>query len=121
MFVFEINGSNVLPYIKAGGLKYQRNDLDSSNSGRTMDGTMHRDRVAIKGRWDCECRPLTTEQVNTLFNLIKPVYVQVKITDPMDGTTTKTFYSNNVPATVMRIQKDGTALWEGITFPLIEC
>lgn len=120
MFVFEINGVDVLPYVKSGGLKWQRNDVESSSAGRTMDATMHRERVAEKARWDVTCMPLTTYQANTLLNLIRPEFVNVTITDPQDGLVTRTFYSNNVPATVMKLQEDGSALWEGIEFPLIE-
>ncbi len=125
-FVYKIissqypQGVSILPFIKPGGLKWQRNDLDSEDAGRTMDGTMHRDRVAEKTRWDNECIPLTTAQANLLLNLIRPVFITVQITDPQDGLVTRQFYSNNAPATVMRIQEDGTALWEGISFPLIE-
>lgn len=125
-FVFKIitsghpEGVSILPFLKPGGLKWQRNDLDSDEAGRTMDGVMHRDRVAEKTRWDCDCRPLNTDEANLLLNLIRPVFITVMVTDPQDGLVIRTFYSNNAPASVMRIQPDGTALWDGISFPLIE-
>lgn len=115
--VLKINGTNVLPFVEEKGIKWQRNDLDGPNAGRTMDGVMHRDRVASKIRLDIVCLPLKTEDAQTILNLIYPEYVEVEYLDPMYGLVTKHMYSNNNPATYMNTQTD---LWEGINFPLIE-
>lgn len=119
---FKIDGVDVMRYIEDSGLKWQRNDVDSSNAGRTMDATMHRGRVAVKIRYDITCRTLTTEEANKLLQLILPEFVTVETNlDPLYSTTIKTYYSNNIPATCMTVDPDtGIALWEGITFPLIE-
>lgn len=119
---FKINGIDILPYTEDGGIKWQRNDLDGPNAGRTMDGVMNRDRLGMKIRWDFTERPLRTEYANIVLNAIYPEYVQVETNiDPMFGTYTKTFYSNNIPATCMTIDAEsGVALWSGISFPLIE-
>lgn len=118
--VFKINGVNILPFVDDEGFTWGRNDIDSDEAGRTMDGTMHRGRIAIKKRLDITCRPLTTAESNTLLNLIRPEFVEVEFTDPMDGLIYATMYSNNVPATVMVINDDGTEVWKGIKFPLIQ-
>ena len=118
--VFKVNGVNFLPYLAHHGFKWQRNDLDSSESGRTMDGTMHRGRIATKIRLDLECRPLKTEEAQIVLNAILPEFVSVEYTDPMLGLCTKEMYSNNNPATHMLIQDNGVEWWHGITFPLIE-
>lgn len=115
-----IGGVNIVPYIAQGGLKWQRNDIDSPNTGRTMDGTMHRGRVATKIRMDITCRPLTATELSTVLNAIYPEYVTVAYTDPMSGSVTKTMYSNNNPASFLLIQSDGTELWTGVSFPLVE-
>lgn len=117
---FKINGVNILPFIAQKGIKWQRNDLDGENAGRTMDGIMHRSRVASKIRLDITCIPLKSEDAKTVLNLIYPEYVSVEYTDPMYGLVTKTMYSNNNPATFMALHSDGTEYWEGISFPLIE-
>lgn len=119
---FKIDGVDILKYIESGGLKWQRNDVESSNAGRTMDATMHRGRVAIKIRYDVTCLPLNTESANLLMQLILPEFVTVETNiDPLYGTAAKSYYSNNVPATCMIIDPEtGNAMWEGITFPLIE-
>lgn len=119
---FKIDGVDILKYVESGGLTWQRNDVDSSNAGRTMDATMHRGRVAIKLRYDVTCLPLCTEDANIIQQLILPEFVTVETNlDPLYGTTVKTYYSNNVPATCAIIDPDaGETRWEGITFPLIE-
>lgn len=115
--VLKINGVDMLPYIVQKGIKWQRNDLDGSNAGRTMDGTMHRERITSKVRLDITCLPLKSEDAKTVLSAIYPEYVDVEYTDPMLGNVIKTMYSNNTPATYINTTTDS---WEGITFPLIE-
>lgn len=115
-----INGVDMTPYIAYGGLKWQRNDIDSPNTGRTMDGTMQRGRVTTKIRLDITCRLLKASEVQIVLNTIYPEYVTVTYDDPMYGLVTKTMYSNNNPA-VFHIKKpSGKELWSGVTFPLVE-
>lgn len=118
--ILKIDGIDITPYIKSGGVKWGRNDVDGAGAGRTMDGTMHRSRVATKIRLDITCMPLTADKTRILLNAIHPEYVQVEYSDPKDGLVVKTMYSNNVPATHMVTNTDGTDTWNGIAFPLIE-
>ena len=115
--ILRIDGVDMMPYIRQKGIKWTRSDLDGPNAGRTMDGTMHRDRITGKVRLDITCLPLTSEEAATVLSAIYPEYIQVEYTDPMEGTVTKTMYANNIPATYIDTSTD---LWEGIVFPLIE-
>lgn len=115
--VLKIDGVDILPFVASKGLKWQRNDIDGDDAGRTLDGTMHRSRITSKVRLDVECIPLDSDDVGILLRAIEPEYVEVEYTDPMYGYTIKTMYSNNNPATFMNTNTD---MWEGITFPLIE-
>lgn len=115
-----INGTDVTNYIAYNGLKWQRNDIDSPNTGRDMSGTMHRGRVSTKIRLDITCRALKATELRTLLNLIYPEYVTVTYDDPMEGTVVKTMYSNNNPAAYQQKNNDGNEYWTGVTFPLIE-
>lgn len=115
--VLRVNGVDITRFVAQRGIKWQRNDIDGENAGRTLDGTMHRDRITSKVRLDVSCLPLSTEDVKTVLNAIYPEYVEVTYTDPMYGLITKTMYSNNNPATYINTKTD---LWEGIAFPLIE-
>ena len=115
-----INGTNVVPWIAYGGIKWQRNDIEAADAGRTMDGVMHRGRVSTKMRLDITCVPMKASDLSTLLNLIYPEYVTVTYDDPMQGQVTKRMYSNNNPASFLMIKPDGTEWWSGVTFPLIE-
>lgn len=118
--VLKINNVDITPYIKNRGVKISYNDLDSSEAGRTLDGKMHRYRVASKVRIDITCRPLLTTEASTVLSSITPEFVVVEYTDPKEGNSvTKTMYSNNYPVSYL-IQKGTDEWWEGITFPLIE-
>lgn len=115
-----IDGVDFMPFIGKQGVKWQRNDIDASNSGRTMDGQMQRGRVATKIRLDITCRPLTAEEAMVVLNTILPEYVSVDYYDPMSGKRYNVeMYSNNNPASFL-IEKPEDDWWGGITFPLIE-
>lgn len=115
-----INGVDFMPFIAKQGVKWQRNDIDASNSGRTMDATMHRGRVGTKIRLDITCRPLTATEAMTVLNTILPEYVSVDYYDPMYGERySVSMYSNNNPASFL-VEKTDDDWWSGITFPLIE-
>ena len=112
---------DITKYIKFGGVKWQRSDIDSPDAGRTLDGLMHRGRVATKIRLDINCRPLKTEEIKVVLNLIYPQYITVRYTDPMaGGLVEKSMYSNNNPATFMMLRPNGDSWWSEISFPLIE-
>ena len=118
--VLIVNGVDLTPYIASQGLKWQRNDVDGPDAGRTMDALMHRERVSTKIRLDITCRPMTSAEARVVLQTIYPEYVTVRYTDPMIGDTTKTMYSNNNPATFYCLRSNGEEVWTGITFPLIE-
>ena len=118
--VLTINNVDMIPYIAHGGIKWQRNDIDAPNSGRTMNGDLMRGRITTKIRLDITCRPLTKEELSIVLNAVYPQYVTVTYDDPMYGRSIKTMYSNNNPATFMMIDERGIETWNGVTFPLIE-
>lgn len=115
-----VNGVDMTPYIAYGGLKWQRNDIDSPATGRSLDGLMHRGRVTTKIRLDITCRLLTASELQLVLNTIYPEYVTVTYDDPMYGRVTKTMYSNNNPASYQIKKPNGIEYWSGVTFPLIE-
>jgi len=118
--VLKINGTDIVPYIGYRGLKWQRNDVDGPDAGRTMDSKMHRMRVGTKIRMDITCRPLKADELKIVLNAILPEYVQVEYDDPMYGRVTKQMYANNNPASYLILKDDGTEYWDNITFPLVE-
>lgn len=116
-----IDGVEITDYIAYNGLKRSRNDIDSPDSGRTLDGLMHRVRVATKLRWDVTCRPLKADELALIERLIMPVWISVTIVgDAYYGTWTRTCYANNTAAEYLIRKPDGDQYWGGVTFPLIE-
>lgn len=116
-----INGVDIIPFVAYNGFAYLHSDIDASDSGRTMDATMHRGRVASKIRLDITCRPLKDSEARIVLSAIQPEWVTVVFTDPMTGTdVTKTMYSNNRKASFLIAKRNGENLWKVDTFPLIE-
>ena len=115
-----IDGTDITPYIKYQGVQWTRNDIDGPNAGRTLSGLMVRDRVATKIRLDITCRPITSDQLRILLNLIYPEFVTVTYDDPMLGVVTKTMYSNNNSSEFLLLRKSGVEWWHNISFPLVE-
>ena len=120
--VFEIDGTDITPYIHFEGLKYTTFDLDSEETTRTLDGNLRRSRVATKVRWDVPCKRLRTKEVEEILRLLKPEWVQLRASDPLFGLRVGTFYSNNNSISMKITSKtsEEDELWEGLSFPLIE-
>lgn len=120
---FEIDGINITPYLNWDGIKYGTNDLDSEEAGRTLDGEMHRSRVATKIRWDLTTKKLTTAEARMILQLIRPEWVTVKCLDLVEGYRTYQAYSNNhsIELEASGLDKvSGKLLWKEFPFPLIE-
>lgn len=117
--VFKINGTDITPYIKFGGIKYTRNDVDGKNAGRNMLGDLIRDRVATKAKWNVECVPLSEGDLRTLYNLLMPETFTVTTNMVTGVNTNYTCYSNNV--SYQFLMNRGTLDWyEGFSFPVVE-
>ena len=118
---FAINGTDIMPYIAFGGLKWQRADVDGPDAGRTLDGTMIRDRRAIKIRWNVTCRPLTASELSIVLALIQPEFVTLQYLDPVTNSVAMGhFYANNFPVQFAMVKRNGVEYWTGLTFPLIQ-
>lgn len=119
-FRFRVNGVDLLPYVAENGIRWTRFDVEAPDTGRTLDGLMHRGRVAKKVRLDVTCRPLQSSEAAVVLAAIEPEYVTVQYVDPMDGLVLKTMYSNNIPVTCAMAYEDGDAVWRDLSFPLVE-
>lgn len=116
-----VNGVDMVPYIANKGLTYQLSDIDSSDAGRTMDGLMHRGRVARKMRWDVKCRPLRNYEQAIVMTALRDEWLTVTYTDPETLTdVTKTMYTNNLKSGHLLLNRRGVEWWDGVQFPLIE-
>ena len=120
-----MNGSSqyvdITPYIAWQGLSFSRNDVDGPDAGRTMDGRMHRNRVAVKEKIQIKTVPLTRAQVSTLQILLYPETLTVRVTPYPRTNAAAVFsmYSNNVTTQHIIHRESGEDL-QAMTFPLIE-
>lgn len=122
MDYYKINNVDILPYIISGGIQIEENDIDSQDSGRTLDGMMQRGVVARKDKHYIKCRKLTTAESNIVLQAVSAsdfVSVETNI-HPKNGAVVKSMYNSQRTAVVYRKQEDGTWLWDGIEFTLIE-
>lgn len=96
-------------------------DLDDAESTtRTADGTMTRDRVAVKRQIEMEFNALPWDKLSAILQSMSGVFFDVYYPDPMTGQyETKTFYVGNRVAPVA-LEKDGVIWWEGLTLTLTE-
>lgn len=118
-----INNFDFEPYLEENGIKWRRNDVDSPESGEMADGTMRRDRVIIRPTMDIIVANkkvfIDDTLIYQMMSAIEPQWVNVTYFDPRLGrVTSRTFYSNNIGVTLMRIE-DGRRRWAIDPFPLI--
>lgn len=103
-----------------GGLSWECNDLDSSESVRTMDGLMHRKRITQKRKIKVSLVPLTTQKFKKLCDALSTEYVEVTMLDPKEGDiATFTFYGSSIQSAIMSYDENNT-YWSGGSFNLIE-
>lgn len=95
-------------------------DLDG-NTTRTANGTLVRDRIAVKRKLQMSWSALTPAELSTLLTAVSPLFFDVTYPDPQTGTRiTKTFYvGDRTPA--MAIYGDGSnIIWENLSMNFIE-
>ena len=87
--VFSITAGDVeLPLPAYGGYSWAIQDVDY-DSGRTADGTMHRNRVARKRKLAITWPPMPKEEVSKILNAIKAESFTVEAYDFETGENAK--------------------------------
>lgn len=96
-------------------------DLDDADSTtRTADGTLNRDRVAVKRQIEMKFNAMPAPLMSQLLKLMRNVFFQVEFFDPMEGKNiTKTMYVGN-RAPPMAIEKNGVIWWTSLQITLTE-
>lgn len=96
-------------------------DLDSSDSTtRSANGTLTRDRIAVKKQIDITWPAMNWTDMATLLQAMSNVYFTVYYPDPMEGNyVTKTFYVGNRPCPIA-IEKNGVIMWDELKVTLTE-
>lgn len=96
-------------------------DLDDAESTtRTADGTLNRDRVAVKRQIEMTFSALTMAQISALLKQMSAVFFDFRFPDPLAGSyITRTMYVGNRPASIP-MEKNGVIFWDGLKITLTE-
>jgi len=101
--------------------EYSIEDLSSEETGRTLDGVMHKDVVATKDTYTCSWKRLSWADTATLMNAIDG---KTKVTfthaDPRvsNSFVTGDFYIGQRGGAALNLN-DAKKTWEKITFTFI--
>lgn len=115
-----IDGTDITDMIKFGGVSWSSNSVDAPNAGRSLDGIMHRKLIGFKNKFEVQCVPLTTVQMNTLNTLLAKEWLSVRVVTN-SGSVTRTMYPGaTVKASFLILRDSGLELWDGFSFSLIE-
>lgn len=108
-----VNGVDFEPYLVERGYKVTREDVDGPNATRTMDLTMHRDRLGTKYGIDAGIRLLKGEDAKRILSALMPETVPVVYDNPYTALkeVKTTMYVSKGSATVTQ-SYDGVDLWE---------
>lgn len=115
-----INSTDITGLIAYQGVTWERKDIAGGNSGRTLDGTFYRDRIASKMYMSVTLRPLVGAELSSVLSLIAPEYVRVSYDDPQMGYRSNvSCYVESVPSNFLMV-KAGDDYWTEVKFTLIE-
>lgn len=96
-------------------------DLSSEQTGRTLDGVMHKDVVAVKDYYSCTWKVLSWEDIATILNAInaKPSF-ELTYADPRvpNRFITNTFYVGERTTPALNLA-DPKKTWKDLTLKFI--
>lgn len=118
MDVLKINNHDYSEYIQRKGIDWARNDLDSDKTGRTMDGVMHRAKVAEKRTCSYKLMEMPRNKLAQLDDDLKAETFQATYLD-LHGVQTRTFYCSSFKATCEQVDGEYDA-WGDASFTMIE-
>ncbi len=98
-------------------------DLDGKTT-RTADGTLKRDRLAVKRKIEVFYAFITPEELKTVLQAISPVFFPVVYIDPQDdgddGIKTGTFYAGDRTVAAVSFADGQITHWKDLKFSLVE-
>ena len=115
-----LNYTDITSMVKFQGVNWSSNSVDAPNAGRSLDGYMNRKLIGFKDKFEIQCVPLTTTQLNSLTSLLEHEWLKVKITTS-SGTVTRDMYPGaTIKAAYCIHYLNGAEMWDGYAFSLIE-
>lgn len=112
----------MIPFLIEGGIVWADEDIDGSDSGRTMDGVMHRELIATKDKHTLRYRELDLDEIRLVKSAFKSQYVLVE-TNFHPGTAGNlifTMYNSSRKAATSYLDEEGNARFVMDDISLIE-
>lgn len=115
----KVNGQNIVA--TPSEMQVTILDLDDADSSvRTADGTLNRDRVAVKRQIDLTWSMLSNVQISQILKAMDAVFFEFTFPDPMeDKNITKRVYVGN-RAAPMAFVKNGVTWYKDFKITLTE-
>lgn len=110
----------LMPEPKQNGITFTKEKIWSKNTGRTTDGTMVGDIIAIKTKMKISWNVLSGEQVALLDEAVSPAFISVYFKDPRINTYTEKMFYAGTPSYPVYSYADGLPEYVGTTVDLIE-
>lgn len=119
---YEVNGVNFIPFLIERGITWSEEDIDAENSGRTMDGVMHRGLVARKDKHTLSFLELSVEDSRTVLGALDSQYLTVRtnVHPKLAGIATFTMYNSSRKGAVSYLDEEGEMSWQLDDLALIE-
>lgn len=116
--VLLINGHDYTQYVKQRGISWSRENINSSDSGRTLDGRMHVGIIATKRKLGYELGSVPQNVLAQLDSDLSAPTFAVTYLD-LHGIDTRTFYCTSFAATLDDAIVD-SGRWSDAKFNIIE-
>lgn len=119
---YRVNGIDMIPFLIEGGVVWADEDIDGSDSGRTMDGVMHRERIATKEKHTLRYRELELDEIRYVKSAFTTQYVVVETNfhPRVAGNVIFTMYNSSRKAATSYLDEEGNARFVMDEISLIE-
>jgi len=113
------DGIDIAPLIEE--IKWSENDLDSPNSGRTLDGLMHRGKVTSKRRADIKLTTKSASEISPVLAILRNEYFYC-VTDLAPGTegVAMQMYNSTRSGGIQIINTDNVVMHKDVSFNIIQ-
>lgn len=114
-----INGHDYSKFVKNTGYGWGRNDLDSSQTTRTKNGVLRRDKIGTKRKLTLEVMGLKRAELAQLDDDLSQATFSATYMD-LHGQATRTFYCSSFNASLTTTKRDDEYTWRSEPFTLTE-
>jgi hypothetical protein len=117
-YPFKVNGTD-MPCPSRCEVNYQ--DISAPDSGRTLDGLMHKKKVGQKVKLELEWKGVSDEDASTILLAFDPEYVDVTYHDTKTNSIlTKNFYTGDRKGSTYWWNDDGEFTYLSVAFNIVE-